>query len=391
MLAPPRAAAARAAAMPRSAIREIMALAAARPEAVNLGVGDPDMATPPHISAALAGAVAAGATHYGPNAGLPGLRAAVAERCTARWGRQVEAAQVVVTTGAVGALFAGLMALLDAGDELLVPDPGWPNYASICHLAGARAVPYAMPATAGFLPDPRAIRAQVGPRTKAVLINTPGNPSGAVFPAVLMRELAAVAAETGVFLVADEVYEDIVFEGAHVSAGAVAPPDRVVVISGASKSYAMTGWRLGWLVAPPAIAELAAGLQEPVVSCAPTMVQLAAGAALRGPQQCVAEHAAIYRRRRDLAVEMLGQSGLLPAVPHGAFYLCLDISGTGMGSLDFCRAALEQAGVAVVPGITFGAGSDHLVRVALTVEEEKLREGLMRLLRFIRAKTGVVA
>jgi aspartate aminotransferase len=380
-MAAPRAAAARATAMPRSAIREIMALAAGRPDVIHLEVGDPDLDTPAPIAAALQRAVRDGATHYAPNAGLPALRAAIAARCSARTGRVVAAEQVVVTVGAVNALFVALFALLDTGDELLVPDPGWPNYASICHLAGATARPYAMPAAAGFLPDPATLRAMIGPRTKALLINTPGNPSGAVFPAPLMQELAALARDTGIWLVSDEIYEDMLFGGEHVSAGACGVEDRSIVISGFSKSFAMTGWRLGWAVAPPSLAPVLAGLLEPVVSCAPTMIQEAGLAALQGDQAFVIEAAARFRHRRDILAEELAGSPLLPVVPRGAFYGFLDIGATRLGSLDFARRALAETAVAVVPGITFGPASDRFVRVALTVPDAMLRDGLRRLRR----------
>jgi aspartate aminotransferase/aminotransferase len=380
-MAAPRPAASRAAAMPRSAIREIMALAAGRQDVIHLEVGDPDLDTPAPIATALDRAVRDGATHYAPNAGLPALRAAIAARCAARAGTTVTAEQVVVTVGAVNALFAALFALLDAGDELLVPDPGWPNYASICHLAGAVARPYPMPAEAGFLPDPAQLRAMIGPRTKGLLLNTPGNPSGSVFPAALMQDLATLARETGLWLVSDEIYEDMLFDGEHVSLAACDVADRSIIISGFSKSYAMTGWRLGWAVAPPGIASLLAGLLEPVVSCAPTMIQQAGLAALQGDQGCVAAAAAQFRCRRDILVEVLGQSPLLPVVPRGAFYGFLDIGATGLGSLDFARRALAEAAVAVVPGITFGPASDRFVRVALTVPDDRLREGLGRLRR----------
>jgi aspartate aminotransferase/aminotransferase len=367
--------------MPRSAIREIMALAAGRPDVIHLEVGDPDLDTPAPIAAALQRAVRDGATHYAPNAGLPALRAAIAARCSARTGRVVAAEQVVVTVGAVNALFVALFALLDTGDELLVPDPGWPNYASICHLAGATARPYAMPAAAGFLPDPATLRAMIGPRTKALLINTPGNPSGAVFPAPLMQELAALARDTGIWLVSDEIYEDMLFGGEHVSAGACGVEDRSIVISGFSKSFAMTGWRLGWAVAPPSLAPVLAGLLEPVVSCAPTMIQEAGLAALQGDQAFVIEAAARFRHRRDILAEELAGSPLLPVVPRGAFYGFLDIGATRLGSLDFARRALAETAVAVVPGITFGPASDRFVRVALTVPDAMLRDGLRRLRR----------
>jgi aspartate/methionine/tyrosine aminotransferase len=388
MSVPPHPAARRATSMPRSAIREIMALAAGRPEVIHLEVGDPDLDTPPHVAATLGAAVLSGATHYAPNAGLPGLRTAIAARVSARTGQPVAAERVVVTAGAVNALFASLLAVLDPGDEVLLPDPGWPNYESIAHLAGAAFRHYPMPAARGFLPDVAEIRALVGPRTRALLLNTPGNPTGAVFPAPLMAAIAALAQETGLYLVSDEIYEDIVFEGTHASIGAFDVADRAFLISGVSKSYAMTGWRLGWVVCPPGLAPVVAGLLEPVISCAPTMIQMAGEAALGGPQESVREMAALFRRRRDVVAELLGRSSLLPVLPHGAFYAFLNIGASGLGSLDFARAALAEAAVAVVPGISFGPASDRFVRVALTVPEATLREGLARLKALVERRTG---
>ena len=242
---PVRHASRRAAEMPRSAIREIMALAAGRPNVIHLEVGEPDFSTPQHIIDAAFRAASAGWTKYSPNAGLPALRQQVAARASRHGGEEpVVAEQVVITTGAIGALYSALMAVIDAGDEVLIPDPGWPNYEAIVHLAGAKAVRYQERASRGFLPDTAEIADLITPRTKALLINTPGNPSGAVFPAGLMAEIAAIVRRTGIYLVSDEIYEDIVFESEHVSAAADTPADRVFIVSGFSKSYAMTGWRL---------------------------------------------------------------------------------------------------------------------------------------------------
>jgi aspartate/methionine/tyrosine aminotransferase len=276
--------------------------------------------------------------------------------------------------------------VIDPGDEVLIPDPGWPNYESICHLAGAKAVRYALPAARGFLPDPDAIRRQINARTKALLLNSPGNPSGAVFAPELVREFARLAAETGVYLISDEIYEDMIFEGRHESIGAHDVDDRALVISGFSKSYAMTGWRLGWIVCPAHIAPLAAGLQEPVVSCAPTMIQKAGEAALAGDQSCVRELCDTYRRRRDVVIEVFGQTEYLPVAPNGAFYALIDVARSGMRSLDFAKALLAREDVAVVPGVTFGPQCDRYVRVAFTVPDPTLRDGLTRLRRFLDAQ-----
>jgi aspartate aminotransferase/aminotransferase len=365
--------------MPRSAIREIMALAAARQNVIHLEVGEPDFSTPSHITDAAFEAARAGWTKYSPNAGLPSLRQRVAERVSRAWQRDASADQIVITTGAIGALYSALMTVIDPGDEILIPDPGWPNYEAIVHLAGATPVRFAQTAARGFLPDPAEIARLVTPRTKALLINTPGNPTGAVFSAALMADISDVVRASGIYLVSDEIYEDLVFEGEHVSAAKFTPADRLFVVSGFSKTYAMTGWRIGWLVCPPGLAAIATGLQEPVTSCASTIAQKAGEAALAGDQQCARNFRDVFKRRRDIVVDVFGNTGLLPAVPEGAFYALIDIASTGRRSLEFAKDLLVACDTAVVPGITFGPSGDHYVRVAFTIADDDLREGLQRL------------
>jgi aspartate/methionine/tyrosine aminotransferase len=378
----------RARSMPRSAIREIMALAAERADVIHLEVGEPDATTPQHIIEAAFQAARAGWTKYSSNAGLPALRQLIAQRVSRRWGTELAAGQVVVTTGAIGALYTAITTVVEAGDEIVIPDPGWPNYESIAHLIGATAVRYALQAKNGFLPDPDEVAAKLTARTKAILINTPGNPTGAVFPRELMARLAGIARARGLYLISDEIYEDIVFGGEHVSIGEFGLGAQAFVISGFSKSFAMTGWRLGWLVCPPELAAVATGLQEPLTSCASTIAQKAGEAALSGPQECVAAFRDTFRRRRDILVDVLGKSGLLPMVPEGAFYGLVEVSRTGLKSLEFAKRFLLERNVATVPGITFGPSCDRYVRVAFTIEDERLRDGLQRLRDFIEKPRG---
>ncbi|MCO5092148.1 aminotransferase class I/II-fold pyridoxal phosphate-dependent enzyme [Bosea sp. (in: a-proteobacteria)] len=386
--APLRPAARRASSMPRSAIREIMAMAAGRPDVIHLEVGEPDFGTPGDITERAFEAVRAGATRYTPNAGMPRLRELVAGRVAARTGAAVTAAEIVITTGAIGALFTALNVVVDAGDEVLVPDPGWPNYESILHLAGATPLRYTMRPDNAFLPDLDEVERLIGPRTKAILLNSPGNPSGAVFPQAVMERFGTIARRHGVYLISDEIYEDIVFEGEPVSALSVAPADRVLLISGVSKSYAMTGWRLGWMVAPAQLAALGAGLQEPVTSCPAAPSQAAAMAALAGPQDEVFRFRDIFKRRRDIVEEVFRGTGLLPFVPRGAFYALIDIGRSGRDSLSFAKDLLIRDNVATVPGITFGPSCENFVRVAFTTEDRKLRTGLERLRDRLLASDG---
>jgi aspartate aminotransferase/aminotransferase len=374
--------------MPRSAIREIMVLAAGRPNVIHLEVGEPDFSTPLPIVNAAFDAARAGFTKYSPNAGLTSLRERVSKRVSAAWRKSVAADRIVITTGAIGALYSALMSVTDAGDEVLIPDPGWPNYEAIVHLAGAVPVRFSLPARRGFVPDPDEILRRVTPRTKAIVLNSPGNPTGAVFAATLMADICEIARGTGIYIVSDEVYEDIIFEGEHFSAGAISPADRVFVVSGFSKTYAMTGWRLGWLICPAGLAPVAAGLQEPVTSCASTIAQKAGEAALDGDQASVKIFRDAYMRRRDIVVDVFGNTGLLPLIPQGAFYALIDIGATGCSSLEFARDFLSSCDTAVVPGITFGPSCDRYVRIAFTIADQELREGLQRLRAHIEKLTN---
>jgi aspartate aminotransferase/aminotransferase len=231
------------------------------------------------------------------------------------------------------------------------------------------------------------LRRLTGPRTKAILVNTPGNPTGAVFPAAVMQALAEHAAATGTYLISDEIYEDMVFSAPHVSAADFDIHDRLFVVAGVSKSYAMTGFRLGFLVCPVGLGPVAASLQEPVTSCASTPSQKAAEAALSGDQSAVARLCATFRRRAELFVSELGP-GLVPVAPAGAFYTLVDIAPTGLGSLEFCKLLLSEDAVAAVPGITFGPSCDRTVRVAFSASDTQLVVAAARMRRRIEALSG---
>ena len=369
----------RAGLMPRSAIREIMSLAAGRSDVIHLEVGEPDFGTPSAIIEQAFSAVRQGATRYSGNAGRPSLREAIAQRAS-RYGVPVAPERVIVTVGAIGALFCALMAIIDPGDEILIPDPGWPNYESIVILAGGIPVRYELPASTGFIPDPEKLRTQITSRTKAILLNTPANPTGAVFPVEIVRAIGAIASETGVYLISDEIYEDIVFEDArHESFIRHTPEDRLFIISGASKSYAMTGWRLGWLICPPEAVKVAEKLQEPVVSCAPAPSQVAAEAALKGPQDCVETGRRLFQKRRDIFLDILKPAGLAAGNPQGAFYGLVNLTNPDLGALDFAKSLLLERSVAVVPGDTFGPSTARMVRIAFTIADDQLAEGLRRI------------
>jgi aspartate aminotransferase/aminotransferase len=376
-LKPPRGAVA---AMPRSGIREVMDLASERPGVLHLEVGEPDFPTPAHIVEAGARAAAEGYTKYTANRGLPSLREAICDKLARRGGLTVDVDQVVVTTGAVGALMEALMVLVERGEGVLLPDPGWPNYGMMVTLVGAEAIPYPLDRASGYEPDlERLAELARRPNAKALILNSPGNPTGAVWRRETIERVVEIARDAGLYVVSDEVYEEIVFERAHVSPATFDEDGRVVTISGVSKTYAMTGWRIGYLAAAPDVAALVAKVQEPVASCAAAVAQKAAEAALTGPQQCVAEMRDAYRHRRDVAVAALREHRMLVSEPLGAFYILADIGRATDDTYAFARGLVADRGVAVAPGDTFGPAGAGLVRLSLASGPDVIEEGIGRL------------
>lgn len=370
--------------LPRSGIREVMDLVLRMPDAIRLEIGDPDFGTPEHIIEGAARAARAGFTHYTPSAGLASLRELIVEKVATRNGIACTPNDVVVTTGACGAIHAALLALLDPGDEVLVPDPGWTTYVPMAIAAGVTPVPYPLDRGHGFAVDPAAVEARIEPRTRAVVVNSPGNPTGAIADREVLHQLVDLTRARGLWLVSDECYEELVFDGEHVSPAALGGRGHVVSVFSFSKTYAMTGWRVGYAVAPGSIAALLAKAQEPLVSSASTISQKAAEAALLGPQDAVAEMRDAYRRRRDTALALLDGAGVGYARPGGAFYLMVDVSASGETSEEFARRLLLDQAVAVVPGSAFGAGGEGMVRISLAAAESAIQTGLARLAAALR-------
>jgi len=290
---------------------------------------------------------------------------------------------VMITTGAMEAVFATLLVLLDYGDEVLLPDPGYGNFVMACKVVQGIPKMYPTLPSQGFIPNLHAMEEMVGDCTKALLINSPSNPTGAVLPESILRQCLEFCERHDLHLISDETYDQLVFEGEHVSPAKWDTEGRVVSIFSLSKTYAMTGWRVGYAVGNPEIVATMAKVQEPLVSCVNTVAQHAAIAALTGPQDCVQEMLGHYRRRRDLVVSLAAQHGLKVSYPHGAFYLLVDISSQPRKSLDFCRSLLQAEHVAVAPGCAFGDSCDGYVRVSFSVSDEALSEGMIRLARHL--------
>ncbi len=367
--------------MPRSGIREIMDLAWSTPGTLHLEVGEPNFDTTPHVIRAAALAADSGHTKYTPNRGTPELRSAIRQKLEQRNGLLVTPEQIVVTSGATNAILLTYLALLDPGDAVLVPDPGWPNFAMAATAMGARSVGYSLVAGNDFLPDLEALDrlCRTTPRSRILVINTPSNPTGAVFGAETLNQMVRIAASNDMYVLSDECYEEILFDGEHVSPARFDDAERVVSIFSMSKTYAMTGWRLGYLAASSELAAALAKTQEIVTACASSVSQKAAEAALSGPQGLVNERQTAYRQRRDLAVRLLDSEGLLVTEPKGAFYIMANIASCGMDSYEFCRRLVEEYHVAVAPGDAFGSRSTGMVRISLAAEDSTIAEGIARL------------
>ena len=369
--------------MPGSGIREIVHLAMTMPDVIRLEVGEPNFSTPPHIVDAAHRAASEGFTKYGPSAGLLSLRELLAERVERVNGFSVTATQINISVGGVQGCLASFLALLDPGDEVLIPDPAWPNYEMALMLCQAVPVHYPLYVDRGFVPRPEDLAGLITERTKLLIINSPSNPTGAVFPRETIEAMVDLAQQHDLYLMADEVYDEFVFEGEHVSP-ALYDPERVISIYSFSKIYAMTGWRVGYVVANDEISKLIAKIQEPQISCVSSVGQKAAEAALTGPQDCVREMCQSYRERRDIVVQVLKDEGYYVYTPQGAFYIMVDISDTGIDSREFALRLLQDRRVAVAPGTAFGSFGRDFVRISLATEKGLLLEGVRTLCGYIR-------
>jgi aspartate/methionine/tyrosine aminotransferase len=365
--------------MARSGIREIMDLAWGRSDVIRLEVGEPNFDTPSHVVEAAMCAARDGKIRYTPNAGLPELREALAEKVRCVNGISATTDSIIVTHGAVEGIFSTLAAVVEAGDEILVPDPGWPNYRMMSSVLGARAVGYRLVPETGYSPDLDELRRCITARTRVIIVNSPSNPLGTILTVRELENLVSLAERYDLWVISDECYDQVVFDDSFVSTAAIADGGRVISAYSFSKTYAMTGWRVGYLVLPDELRDTVARIQEPVISCVSGPAQYAALAALAGPQYRVAAMVASYRHNRDLAETLLRAADTSFVSPAGAFYLWLYTGGCEDGAIIARRLVLEH-GVAVAPGPTFGPSGCHALRISLAASEEKLTEGIRRIL-----------
>lgn len=367
-----------------SGIRVMFALAEQIPDVVNLGIGQPDFDTPAFIREAAKEAMDQGFTRYPPAKGFSDLREAIADKLKRE--NHIEADpdnEIFVAVGAMQTIFNTVLHLVDPGDEVIVVDPGYDYYSQIRLFGG---IPVAVPAYERnrFKVDPEDIRKAVTGRTKLIMLNTPSNPTGAVFDREIIAEIAEIAVENGIYVLSDEPYEKIVFDGKeHFSIGSMEKMKELAISAFTlSKTYAMTGWRVGYVVAEKPIVDEMEKLMEHMVSGVTSVAQRAALAAIRGPQDCVAEMVEKYEKRRNFIYESLNRiPGITCTLPESTFYAFPNVSALGMTSWDAARYLVEKHRVATVPGSIFGKRGEGHVRVSFAADMAQLEEGIARIRR----------
>jgi len=361
-------------------------LEAAGANIIHLEIGQPDFETFPHVSLAGVRAIVTGQTRYTPPAGQRELRAAIAAYARGQYGLDCDPAQVVVGPGAKPLLFFAMMALLEADDEVLYPDPGFPSYPAIIRAMGATPVPVPLEEERGFALDLEALHNRLSTRTRMIILNSPANPTGGVLPAQDLEKIAALARERDCWVLSDEIYSRLVFADTPPPsiAGRPGMAERTILVDGFSKTYAMTGWRLGFGIMPAHLAHRVTLLITHAIGCTAAFTQQAGLAALTGPQQEVTAIREQFRRRRDTLVAGLNAiPGIRCQVPDGAFYAFPNIRALGRTSAAIADILLEHAGVAVLPGTDFGACGEGYLRICFAHSPATLTEALRRMSRVL--------
>ncbi len=368
---------------PRSGIRKIMELSQTMEGVLHLEVGEPLFQTPAHIVEAGCEALRQGFTKYTPNAGMQQLRETIAEVKSKQLKLAIRPENVIVGIGGVEVINNAFRAICEPGDEILIPDPAWPNYVMMATIASAKVVPYRLLPENHFFPDMGELERLVTERTKMIVVNSPSNPLGVIFPQKVMERLVDFANRHDLFLLSDEAYEQMVYQGEMVTPLTMDSQHRVIAAHTFSKTYAMTGWRVGYVIADLPIIQAMTKLQEAYISSVPAATQMAAIAALKGPQDCVREMCAAYRENRDRVAEILSANGVTYFTPSGAFYMWISIDGRD--SSRFAQDLVQKERVAVAPGGTFGRTGEGWVRVSLASPTDDLLEGVRRMVRYLKS------
>ncbi|MGB9640649.1 MAG: aminotransferase class I/II-fold pyridoxal phosphate-dependent enzyme [Anaerolineales bacterium] len=369
-----------------SGIRKFFDIVATMEDVISLGIGEPDFSTPSTIITAGIRSLQNGETHYTSNAGRFALRQALSEHLYQRYGVTYDpASEIIITVGVSEALYLAMTALLNPGDEVIIPTPCFVAYQAEVILAGGIAVELPTLASDGFQVDPQRLEAAITPRTKAILLGFPNNPTGVVATREALQEIARIAEKHDLIVVSDELYDQLVYGVEHVCFPSLPGMfQRTILLGGFSKNYAMTGWRIGFAAAPAEILKGLLRVHQYTIMSAPTIAQDAALEAIRHGAPDVERMRDEYNRRRILIVSGLNRLGLKTVEPHGAFYAFPNIAATGMDEETFAQKLLEEEKVAVVPGSAFGAGGAGFVRCSYATAYEKIEEALRRLERFMQ-------
>ncbi|WP_026087744.1 pyridoxal phosphate-dependent aminotransferase [Chlorogloeopsis fritschii PCC 9212] len=354
----------------------------------SFSAGEPDFDTPAHIKAAAEKALQEGKTKYGPASGEPKLREAIAKKLRTDNGLNYKAENVIITNGGKHSLFNLMLAAIEPGDEVIIPAPYWLSYPEMVTLAGGTSVIVPTDASTEYKITPEQLRKSITPKTKLFILNSPSNPTGMVYTPEEIKALAEVVVEADIFVVSDEIYEKILYDGAkHVTIGSLGDEifARTIISNGFAKAYSMTGWRIGYLAGPIDMIKATITIQSHSTSNVCTFAQYGAIAALEDSQDCVEEMRQAFAKRRQVMLERLNAiPGLSCPQPDGAFYLFPDISKTGLKSLDFSDALLGEQQVAVIPGIAFGA--DNNIRLSYATDLATIEKGMDRLEKFVKSR-----
>lgn len=364
----------------------ILTLKASGKNIVGLQVGDPDFGTPSAVTEAALAAMRAGLTHYGPSRGFPDLRKAVTDKLRRDEGIEYDPnTEILITHGGIHAYYLAMQSILTPGDEVLIPDPSWATHSNMAIMLRGRVKRIAAPAEAGFIPRIESWRAALTPSTRVIVLNYPSNPTGAFPSREYMQQLQAFAAENNLWIVSDEVYGSLYYDEKPTSAGAIeGAKERTLLVNSLSKSYAMTGWRVGFLAAPQRVIEHALKAGQNSITCVAPFIQKAAAFALTDPavQQVTADMRAAYTKRRNIVLRLAAELeservNVIP--PQGAFYFFLDLRSLKMSSIEMCERILEEEGVGLVPGSAFGEQGEGFIRMTIAASEEDVEAGFRKI------------
>lgn len=373
-------------AVPESSIKEFFDIINEMPEAISLGLGEPDFVTPEHIRKAGAASLLEGHTKYTQNPGLPELRGAIAGYLSARFSLDYEPEdEILVTVGGSEAIDLAIRCLIGPGDEIIVPSPTFVCYGPLATICGGVVKEVVVRAENGFRITAEQVRAAITPRTKLLVLPYPSNPTGAILERQDLEEIAAVLQDTDIVVLCDEIYSELTYGQEHMSLAAVpGMRERTLIVGGFSKAFAMTGWRMGYLCGPRELVAPASALHGYGIMSAPTVTQHAAIEAMKNGMADIAQMRGEYDERRKLLIRGLRDMGLACSEPRGAFYCFPRIDGFGLSDVDFCKRLLQEEQVAIIPGSAFGPGGEGHARVCYAADRAKIEEALKRMERFLQ-------